>query len=462
MSISEIQKRKFLNNIYKLLYTTGISETDTAVRQPDENEVKREFDKYFSLNRIGNPLSVDINLLRNVSTLDPELMNLMMARSLLNLEVLYDSLDENSEKMMDVITVLDRKLKFLKEKRIQLEKRIDDVLFSLSNSDGYFYSFSDVFSNIQNVDLSLTNAFVDTENRKVTLPKLKSAVFEFNSPGKITYSNVKYTIYFNGNPVVENATLPDAVNMFDGLNNTKSTVEYGANTAGSCALVLTVPFNTPFVVSKVDGKISTSSAVVTVAELTSQSSATESQFRRKQSNSDYDRFSFDFNPQSSGLLKLTFIKYEPDYIDNNSASNKYKYNFSIRDLIVSGQYYDKNATMVSSPISIPVGDVNKVIDAVSLQATNSNEGVGSINFFIAQDVPGASNISDFNWIPISPGNSSNNGFDEVISFNKSSKSFKNIKLNPGLNDITLYPKSTSSNLSIKNPTSSIYSRSKCI
>ena len=117
MTISKIQKKKFLDNIYKLMYSTGTSKTDKVVRQPSELEVKKEFDKYFSQNRIGLPLTNDINVLRNTETTNPDLMNTFMARTILNLEVLYDSIHENGEDMMSVATVLGKRLNSLRDKR---------------------------------------------------------------------------------------------------------------------------------------------------------------------------------------------------------------------------------------------------------------------------------------------------------------------------------------------------------
>ncbi len=171
MSISEIQKRKFLENLYRYLYSGGVSESSNSYRQPNDDEIKKEFDNYFSVNRIGLPLRNDINLFRNTPTTDPDLMNNYMARSIFNLDVLYDSIDDNTEKLMDSISFLNKRIDFLKQKRVDLEKKIDSILFSMSNTDGFFYSFSESFVNLNNVDLSFSNAFVDTENKKATLPK---------------------------------------------------------------------------------------------------------------------------------------------------------------------------------------------------------------------------------------------------------------------------------------------------
>ena len=152
---------------------------------------------------------------------------------------------------------------------------------------------------------------------------------------------------------------------------------------------------------------------------------------------------------------MNFGDFIPIFFTFANTKNKYKYSFCIRDLIVSGQYYDANAVLVSSPISIPAGDANKIIDAVSIEATNENQQVGNINFFVAEDVQGASGVSDFNWLPISSSTEQSTAFDQVISFSKSNKVFKNIKLNPSINDLKLYQQSTDNNLSLKNPSNSI-------
>jgi hypothetical protein len=439
------------------MYSTGVSGTDTVVRQPDEIEVKKEFDAYFSSNRLGLPLANDINLLRNSVYTNADLMNLFMAKSLLNMEVLYDSVHENNEELMKVTTILGKRLESLRSKRVGLEKKVDDILFANSNTDGYFYSFGESFSNLQNIDLNLTTCFIDTENRKAVLPTLKSSTLDFRAPGRINLSNIKYDIIFNGATVVSSQSLPDANNIFDGLNNTSSVVSYSSPNLGVCAMVLTIPLNTPFVISKIDGKINTSSSVVTTAEIIDQTNNINAQYRRKQSNSSYDRFSFDFDPQASGLLRITFIKYQPDTTNLDRKNDRYTFRFEIKDLIVGGQYYDKEGILVSSPISIDAGNENKVIDSVSIDANNLNTVNGDIKYFVAQDVEGAVNVSDFDWIPISSTSNSNSGFDKIISFDGSSKVIKSIKSQAGDNELSLLPLFSTGPLNEINPSSSIYS-----
>jgi hypothetical protein len=455
MTISKIQKKKFLDNIYKLMYSTGTSTTNKVVRQPSELEVKREFDQYFSENRIGLPLRNDINLLRNTQTTNPDLMNIFMARSILNLEVLYDSIHENGEDMMSVVTVLGKRLNSLRDKRVALEKKLDEILFANSNTDGYFYSFSDSFANLSNVDLNVSTCFIDTEHRSAKLPTLKNNALDFRAPGRINLNNIKYDMIFNGNTAATQTPLPNANNIFDGLNDTLSTVTHTSSTLGACAMVLTIPLNTPFVVSSIDGKLNTSSAIVTIAEIIGTNTTEEVQYRRKQSNSDYDKFSFNFIPQQSGTIRITLIKYEPDITFNDRTVDKYHYKFDIKDLIVSGQYYDKEAMLISSPITIDSGNENKIIDAVSIEAANANPSIGQINYFVAQNIPNAVNVSDFNWVPIAS-SSSGLGVDQVVSFSKSIKYFKSISSVPTSGNIFLSPIIASGALTEINPSSSIY------
>jgi hypothetical protein len=456
VTISSIQKRKFLNNLYQLLYSSGVSDLDSAIRQPREEEIKKEYDDYFSVNRLGLPLSVDVNNFRNRETTDPELMNFMLSRMLLNVEVLYDSVYENNQDLMKVVTVLNKRLEDVKSKRIELEKRVDDLLFSNSNTDGFFYSFSDSFSNLNNVDISLTSCYVDTEFGKVTLPKLKSSALDFSAPGRINLSNVKHSVIFNGSSVVTDAPLDNSSSIFDGLTNTYCNVSHKSNQLGACALILTIPLSTSFVVSKIQGKLATSSAVTTIVELIDPNDTQNVQYRRQQSNSAYDRFSFDFTPQSTGTVRITFIKYDADLRDTSNPLNQYLYNFNIKDIIVSGEYYDAQGTFVSSPISIPLGDENKIIDAVSVDASNGNPEIGSAKFYVARNVEGASNISDFDWIPVSSSTDNNSSFENIVSFNSSTKSFKSIDNTGSSESILLYPLSSDSNLSLKNPSTSIY------
>ena len=79
-----------------------------------------------------------------------------MANSLLNLEILYDLVWENNNEILSVITSLNNRLEHLRAKRKKVESTIDQLIFSNENSDGFFYSFLDSYSTVDNVDLNIS------------------------------------------------------------------------------------------------------------------------------------------------------------------------------------------------------------------------------------------------------------------------------------------------------------------
>lgn len=112
------------------------------------------------------------------------------------------------------------------------------------------------------------------------------------------------------------------------------------------------------------------------------------------------------------------MKNEPDFIDGNRV-NRYGYRYGIRDIAISGQYHDKAASFVSSPISLNSNNnSNLVIDAVSLEVDEQSQD-GSIVYFVAENNESAQSISDFSWIPISPEQNIKNSFSQTVNFSGS-------------------------------------------
>ena len=116
MNISSIQKRKFLGNIYKILYSQG--------KKPSELEIKKVFGEYFSIYKFGNPIPLDYTKLDIVAKTDVNLINELMANTLFNVEVLYDCVNENNQEIFSIVTALNNRLDNLKSKRKILENKI--------------------------------------------------------------------------------------------------------------------------------------------------------------------------------------------------------------------------------------------------------------------------------------------------------------------------------------------------
>jgi hypothetical protein len=139
-----------------------------------------------------------------------------------------------------------------------------------------------------------------------------------------------------------------------------------------------------------------------------------------QSETDHDNFVFNFDPTNPNTISIYIIKTEPDRMIRSNASVAYEYDFSIRDIIISGPYYDTSAVYVSNPISLNSEDNAKyTIDRVALDVNAQSGLSSSVDFYIAKDNPDATSIDDFVWIPISPENYENKSSSNFIDFNGS-------------------------------------------
>lgn len=455
MTISSIQKEKFLSTLYKNLYASG--------NKPDEQEILEFFSKYFSKYKPGEPLEVNSQLFRQLAFGQTEIFNQQVLHALFNVETLYDSIFENANDLMTVATALNKRLNNLKIKRISLENKVDDLIFSNQNSDGYFAVYSDTFASTEGSDLNYTSAFVDTANGKVCLPTLTSSVFDLLSTKAISSSAPTYSLSFNKSQIEVNKQFSDESffgSVFDGLDNTEWQNIFYFDAVGLVSFSINLPITKNVIISKIEGRLNTISPTDIYVKVNYSDSSKVAEILNKKSSKDYDRFSFDFEPGNVGSIDIFFVKTEPDFIDQNRV-NRYGYRYGIRDIAISGQYHDRAASFVSSPISLNSNDnSNLVIDAVSLEVDEKSSD-GSIVYFVAEDNKSAQSISDFSWIPISPEQSAQNSFSQIVNFFGSTLKSKKIleTKNPSSNElqkIALVSKESSKNLNEQNPTVNLY------
>ena len=352
----------------------------------------------------------------------------------------------------------------LKIKRITLENKVDDLIFSNQNSDGFFAAYSDTFASADGSDLNYTSAFVDTVNGKVCLPTLSSSVFDLLFTKAISSGAPTYSLSFNKTQIEVNKQFSDESffgSVFDGLDNTEWQNIFYFDTVGLVSFSINLPITQNVILSKIEGRINTISPTDIYVKINYADSTKVAEILNKKSTKDYDRFSFNFEPGNVGSIDIFFVKNEPDFIDGNRV-NRYGYRYGIRDIAISGQYHDKAASFVSSPISLNSNNnSNLVIDAVSLEVDEQSQD-GSIVYFVAENNESAQSISDFSWIPISPEQNIKNSFSQTVNFSGSTLKSKKILTTetPSASEIKkikLVPKETSKNLNEQNPTVNLYS-----
>lgn len=456
MTISSIQKTKFLETIYKNYFSSGI--------KLDEEKVLELYSKYFSKNVTGKPIKLSPEIFRSTGFSNVDLVNEKNANALLNIENLYDVIFENSEELFDVTNALNNKIEFLKKRRTELEAKIDDLLFANQNADGYYYSITENFATGKQMDYSLSTAFLDTNAGKVTVPKITSAAFDLISTNSIVSPDVRYSLNFNRD-VIHSAKVFDDTSffgsVFDGLNNTEWYQTFEFDSIGVVTLSINIPINQYANISKIEGKLNMVTPADIYVKINYANDEFESEVKSKKSSTNFDVFSFDFSPGIVSSIDLIMSKVDPDYI-NESSSKMYQYRFGIRDITISGQYYDKSGIYISNPYTPKTKDnKNLVIDAVSV-AVEENSSNGLISYFVAESTGNETSISDFSWIPIAKPFDLAASFSSTVSFNGSNVESKSIvdtvtNENSQLAKIAIVASSPTVNINEENPTSSLYS-----
>lgn len=411
MSIQSVQKKRFLDTIYKMYYALG--------EAPSDNEVSAIYSRYFSRFQAGNTIPVPYNDISSNQVVDPEKLNRIMVHTLFNVDVLYDVYHEQVEELYEIVNSYTIRLEDIRSKRVELEKKVDDQMFSLANTDGFYYSITNAFNNLDMVDLNYSDAHIDTSVRKATIPKLTSGLFDYVGNILNTANNTNVSIIFEGAEV--KSEVINFSNVFNGLNNLEWSYAHKSPSLGICTLKITVPISSASEsISLVEGKISSQKPVDIGVIVVDQVTRSNSASFIKSNSADYDRFSFHLTPQKTNAVEIYLTKSEPDYTTTENNSVVYNYDFRIDELIISAPYYDSSATMVSAPMSLPSENNSKLaIDAVSISVDQHIPTGTEIRYYVAPDNTSATSIYDFNWTSISQSAISDATSATVVNFNGS-------------------------------------------
>lgn len=424
---------------------------------PDDQEIRKAFNDYFTINKAGFPLRVDVDVLRGISVTDVDILNSIMANSVFNVDIIFDSIFQNNDQLMGTINALNKKLENLKKRRSELESKIDDLLFSNNNSDGFFYSVTENFASLNKSDLNLSNVYINTDKKNVELPSLTSANYNNLTVNNILGASANASLSVNGSVLPVSIDLSLFNNIFDGLTDTYWDYEYSSAEINSVSLSLRIPLNSNVVISKVQGTVSTTSPVNLYVIANYSDTNKQSEIRTVDSRQDYGTFVVSLPADSYSSIDIVMSKIEPDAVVAG-FTNPYKYKFGLRELMIGSKYYDKNGTFISEPHSVPSADNSTIfIDAVSIDVEDQAVNGTEIKYYVAQDVPSATSISDFNWLPISPQGSESAGFSSIVSFEGSTRESILIKSEPSSSDLLLAPiNTTSKNANEINPSSTLY------
>jgi hypothetical protein len=431
--ISEIQKRRVFEEITRLFFVSG--------ENPRLIDIQTEISNYFSKNPVGLPLSLPLNFVGSGLRSDVDKFNEVLANMSMNMDVLYESAASQVDEVMLLTTLLRSQLERLGSRRKRLESQIDDYLFSLYNTDGYYYSASDTFADTTLVDLNLTSAFIDTVLGSVTLPTISSLTTRM-SPTRIIGTSI--TVTANSIPVTYTTNSPFS-GALDNLTNTAWAIEISRPepTEVICVVELTVgTVGDPSRISRIEFDPFGISPVQTSIEgiISTDSSSNVFDFGNKIQTS-ANKMAFVDSPRDLQKIRITLRKTQPDYNTNENNVIKYQYIFGAKDIAISQHVYDSESIFVSVPLSLPEDlSSDNVIDAVSLVVEDNIPADTKITYYVAADVSNENpTISDFSWRQIEPLSNNSNPATPIVKFDGALNFTRFIRPVPGASDLQLTP-----------------------
>lgn len=451
MSIRQVQIKHILELVSQAFFVNGIN--------PLTTQVNKYMTSYFAKNKPGQPLTFDPNILKDIGPFNFEALNDFMAISVVNLDTVYEASIQHVDQIMMLNTILRTHLERLRIKRRILEDRVDDYLFGIFNSDGYFYSFSDNLLNRETINFSLSSCFIDFSSGIATLPSLSSYSKKLDLD---RFSTPQITVLDSDDKKLDYQEEMSFDHAIDGLTNTAWQIKVVTETIRPITAYVNFQIgrlNNTSVINKIDitpfgvtpvsclivGEFYNSETPIVYAKPFSRSI--------KVSN-DKMTFIADDTDQQTNAIEFRLTKTEPDYKFNEGNKQYNVYIFGIKEIVMMEQAFDQSATFISEPISIdPILGEEKIIDAVSLVVDQVVPRGTSISYYVAADNDIVSGLSSFDWKSISPVQKTDIE-NSVVKFGASTTTFKMIRNTIRNNsDINLIPlDNTNNTLALRNPT----------
>lgn len=459
MSISNIQKKRIFNHVSRALYASG--------ERPRLIDIATLVGEYFARYPAGNPLPIPEAVFRREARSSAERMNQLLAHTNENLDVLYENAFEHTQELMLLYSIVNTHLERLRTKRSRLIAKLDDYMLALLETDGYFYNTSDSFADISLTDISLTTAFIDVEAGAVTLPFLSGRTKVMPSA---SYGNPTVNVTLNDLPIAHTELMPFS-GAIDGLTNTVWGVQVQAPQPGEVVCTVTLPIGRtgePVSMSRFEFDPHTISPVqlwMHVRDLNLEESQLQSDDDRMvqfggQIRTSISKIVLHNEPIVTNYIKLTLRKTQPDYEQTNGNTKSFHYIFGAKELQIIEEHFDRTATFVSKPLSLPTDlEEEAVIDAVALAVELHNPLDTSTSFYVAAEPDTVDNpdLSDFDWRPINPIDALDySEGEQIVRFDGAATTYKNITSAPTGSDLELIPlDSTNSDPTKRNPTVTI-------
>lgn len=345
---------------------------------PTSNEVVSELSKYVASNNLDTPNFKFSKSIKNFTAAE-----LDKAKGLTSddLDIIYSSLVELyqlSEEQVDKFEVEKKKYDY---RIAKLESLLTGMVAKYS-TNGYTANHKDSFSDMGNIDLSLTTADVDITNHEATIKRLSD----------ILYTDFNVQVSSNGRLVQNgdiNTFIADTGVVWQGI------IQKDVQELTSTTLLID---------TKVAGginKIELEAPMLKTCAVEISTSLDGDKWNTEYSGVVLNRCVANFSTKLR-YIKVVFSRTEADKF----SLGKYLYYFIIDAIKLSAINYAMQSTLITKPINAGM-NINKVVLVDNANVPPST----SIEYFIAMKSAAPE------WLPISPVNARTRENPDVVSFN---------------------------------------------
>ena len=454
-SIRQTQTQRALQDIAHALYSRGVD--------PMLAEIFGRLNRYFGQYPAGKPLPMGISGLSRDGVSDHESYNELMRNLALNLDILYETSLNHVDDVLMLNDAIHSRVQNLKSKQRRLEAQINDHLMVHHNSDGYFYTISDNFSDIQLVDTTLTSARVDTESGAVTIPSISDHSYQLG-PNHIGAPSVSVTV--NGQQHAYRQISPFSGALEDGLNNLMWAIEVELDKPSEVYATVDIPVYSgdgPIEITRIDLKPYGMSPVQSWMEVYDPASGVFVNFGAR-AKTDSLKMTFVDNVPGTTTVRMHLRKTEYDYTQRRDGGLRYRYVFGAKAITMLHSIYEKNARLVSLPLSTPTEARDSlIIDGISVDVDVDVPSGGDVRFFVAAADPidfsaveqsDVRHVADLNWHEITPIRSTEKD-RKLVRFDGAATQTKLITDNPTNDQLQLIPIAPSGPEQDRNPSHTI-------
>ena len=448
MTLKNVQMQRALERIVYRLYSKG--------EQPTLVKLMGELNKEMAENPHSRPRSFQPVTGRDVG--DDHLYNTFLESTEYNVDVLYEVLLHFLRDIVQSHNSLYADLKAMKKRRAKLERRVDDLLLGMRNSEGYFYATSEDFKDIELVNLEQTTCEVDVSAGNVVLPSSASRTKKVDPD---TFKRPSINVRLESNDSYNVRELSDLRGATeDSYDNILWA--FAVNVPSPQEVVVRVDI--PLADEQGDApEISRLEMVpygmndVQVWCLTQPDAGGVFEDFGRRIKTGGSKMTFADTPRRARNLRLFMRKTEDDYTEYSQGSYEYKYVFGARSITLTQKSYERTGRFQSLPHSLPPDMAeSKVIDAVSLEVDAETPDDTQIDYYVAALGGAVSDDADFAWQKIKPiGKGAQE--DRVARFSGSAAHHRRVREDPEGGDLKAIPERDDGPTAERNPTPDIIS-----